>query len=308
MPARRRAPAVRQHGERRRRRRPRAATGRAGTQVCQAVQRVDGAGVRRARVGAHDERPQAGGPVRGDRPLEDVEAQVVRAVHGDDAHPLGPEAERPGGAGHRRVTLRRDVDDEVVAHGADEPLARARERRQVGRRTAADQYAGGVGGVADPLGEPREHGELQLRHAGAAGPPAAVELEGAGDEVGHGAGPGREAGDEGHVARRIRPAPVGRHVGEDAVEEFLIREAKLRRAAPGDAGAVRPQSLHGPRAASRTGPSRRPGRRWSDARSPAFAPCPTAGTTAHPRPSCTPLVAPRSAPILRPRHPLVNGD
>ena len=60
----RRSPAVRQHGE--------AAVGGVdvqpqavrGAQVGQAVQRVDGAGVRRPRVGAHDERPQAGGPVR----------------------------------------------------------------------------------------------------------------------------------------------------------------------------------------------------------------------------------------------------
>ena len=101
------------------------------------------------------------------------------------------------------MTLRRDVDDQIVAHRADEPLAGARECSEIGGRPTADEYAGGATEVADPLREPPEYRQLQLRQPGAAGPPAAIELEGAGEEVGHGAGPGSEAGDEGQVAAGV---------------------------------------------------------------------------------------------------------
>ena len=198
-------------------------------QVRQLVERVDGAGVGRARVGADDERPQAGGRVRGHGALQRVDAQVTGTVHRHHAHALGPEAERPRRSRHRRVALRRDVHDEVVAHGAREPLAGAGERREVRRRPAAHQHSRGVGRVADPLREPPQHGELQLRHAGAAGPPAAVEIEGAGDEVAHGAGPRREAGDEGHVAGCVRPAAKRRHVAEDPLQHLLVGQALLGR-------------------------------------------------------------------------------
>ena len=180
-----------------------------------------------------------------------------------------------------------------------EPLAGAGEGRQVGRRAAADEHAGGVGRVADPLGEPAEDGELELRHPGAAGPPAAVQVQGAGDEVAHGAGPGGEARDEGEVAGRVRPAAVRRR--------RRGRRAPARPRRPGPLGRrllqEPPQLVHGRvaqhRAATRSASSRRRARRSSGVRSLACRSGSNVRRGGPPYPSCTPA----GGPTVRP-HPM----
>jgi hypothetical protein len=106
---------------------------------CELIERIDRSGARRAAVCHDEEREPSGCLVGRDRGGEDrrVEPQVCT----DRQHPklVGPKAERARRAAHRVVRLVGGVDDEVVAHRADERLARAGERGQIGRGAAVDE-------------------------------------------------------------------------------------------------------------------------------------------------------------------------
>jgi hypothetical protein len=162
-------------------------------QVGELAQRVDGARVGRAGVRAHGERGEPAPAIGVDRGGERRERQPESRVDGKHAHSLGAKPEHACGPRHRRVTLARHVDDEVIAHRTGAPLARARERGEVGRRPTAEEDSRRVGGVADPVGEPSEHGELELRRARRADPPRRVGVERAHDEVAERADPVRIA-------------------------------------------------------------------------------------------------------------------
>ena len=172
----------------------------APAELCELRERIDRAGARRAAVRDDEERQP---PRRVVRRRSRRRASPARA-----AGRRRPAARAPGRAESRasrgrapdrRVRLVRCVDDEVVAHRADERLARARERRQVGGRAAADERAGGVCRVADPLLEPVEDLELELRRPRRLLPRARVDVARARDEV----------------AERARPRAGERHVREE---------------------------------------------------------------------------------------------
>ena len=174
--AERRSAAVGQHGEAAVRRialEPDVALAADGGEL---VDRVDGAGARRAAVRDREERQPAGRLVGRHRGCKrrGLEPQIV--ADRQHAQLVRPEAEHPCRARDRRVRLVGCVDDEVVAHRADERFARTGERGEVRRRAAADERAAGVRRIADPLLEPAEHLELELRRTCGFLPRAGVDV------------------------------------------------------------------------------------------------------------------------------------
>ena len=182
-------------------------------------ERIDRTRARRARVRDGEERPPPAGLVGGDRGRERRRLEPQVLADGQDPHLVGPEAERPCSPCERRVRLVGDVDDEVVAHRADERLARAGERGQVRGRAAGHERAGRLGRIADPVLEPAEDLQLELRRAGGLHPRARVDVARARDEVAERARPGAGGRHEREVAGMGGAAREREDVPEEPLEE-----------------------------------------------------------------------------------------
>ena len=124
-----------------------------------------------------------------------------------------------------------DVRDDAVRHPADERLACARERCHVRRRAAADEDPSRRLGIAEPVGEPAQHLELDLARAGRLHPGARVDVRRARDQVAERAGPGAAAGDEGEEARVLHAAREGEDVLGEAPQDLVERLRGIRRRA-----------------------------------------------------------------------------
>ena len=191
--------------------------------------RVDRTGARRARVRDREKRAPPACLVGRDRVGERRRLQPQVLADGQYPHLVGPEAERPRGPCERRVRLIGDVDHEVVAHRADQGLARAGERGQVRGRPAGDERPCGLGRVADPVLEPAEDLQLQLRRAGRLHPGARVDVARAGDEVSERSRPRAGRRHEREVAGVAGTARVREDVTEEPLEHSFERLSFLRR-------------------------------------------------------------------------------
>ena len=185
--------------------------------------RIDRAGARGARVRDREKRAPSVCHIGRDRVCEGRRLQPQVLADGQDPHLVRPEAERPRGPCERRVRLIGDVDHEVVAHRADQGLPRAGERGQVRGRPAGDERPCGLGRVADPVLEPAEDLQLQLRRAGRLHPGARVDVARAGDEVSERSGPRAGRRHEREVAGVAGTARIREDVTEEPLEHAFER-------------------------------------------------------------------------------------
>jgi len=142
----------------------------------EARQIVDGARVRGARVRDHEERQAPRGRVGVDRRREVVDADPEPVVRGDHPELIGTEPEMARGAGDGRVGLVAGIGHDPRRHRPDDRLPGAGDGCQVRRRPAGHEHAGGLRGVADPLAEPVEDGQLQLARTGGFPPGAGIDV------------------------------------------------------------------------------------------------------------------------------------
>ena len=194
-------------------------------------ERIDRAGARRARVRDREKRAPSACLVGRDRVGERRRLEPQVLADGQDPHLVGPEAERARGPCQRGVRLIGDVDHEVVAHRADQGLARAGERGQVRGRPAGDERPRRLGRVADPVLEPPEDLQLQLGRAGRLHPGARVDVARAGDEVSERSRPRPGRRHEREVARVAGTARVREDVAEEPLQH-APRTALLAPSAP----------------------------------------------------------------------------
>ncbi len=191
-------------------------------------EQVDRTGVGGAGDRHHDQRTPPGGDVGGDRRLEGRHAHPELVVDGEHPDLLGSESEGAGSAGERRVALRRDIGDQVLAHRTGTCLPSTRQRGQVGRRPTRDQDAAAGGRVVDPVGEPPQHGELEVGGTCRLHPVADVDVVSAGDQVSECARPGALSRDVREVAGVVDAAALAEHVPQ-LRQDLLERRAVLGR-------------------------------------------------------------------------------
>ena len=149
----------------------------------------------------------------------------------DGQHPdlPRPEAEDARSARERRVSLIREVRDEIGSHCAGERLARARECRGIRRGAAAHEHAACTLRQAEPFPEPAQNLELDLRRPRRLHPGTRIDVRGARDEVAHSARPRAAAGDEGEEGWVVDAAREREHIARDSGEDVLERPPLVRR-------------------------------------------------------------------------------
>ena len=206
-------------------------------QLDEIFQRVDRAAVRGAAVRGDEERLATGRDVGLHRRLEQVDAHLELVARRDHANLVLPEAEAACGSRHRRMRLIGDVDDQVVGHRADLRLARARERREVRRRAAADEEPGRLLRVVQPVLEPADHLELDLARPRGLHPRARVDVRGAGDQVAERPRPGAGERDVREEPGVVALAHEREHVLVEPAEDLV---PVLRLLGRGPAQALRP--------------------------------------------------------------------
>ena len=194
-------------------------------------QRIDRPGARAAAADRYEQRPASGRAVGFDCPTQRDRIELEPLAHGEDAHLRWPEAEHTRGAGDRGVRLVGQVRDEVVGHRADERLPCAREGRHVGGRAPADEDPRGGRRVADPLLEPVEHLELDLRRPCGLEPRGRVDVRCARDEVAQRARPRATVGDEREEPGMIATGAIREDVAFEAGENLGERRRAFRRRA-----------------------------------------------------------------------------
>ena len=196
------------------------------------AQRIDRAGVGRARGDAREQRRAAGRDVGLDRARERRRRQPQVLPAGQDAQLVGPEAEQPRRAGDRRVRLVGRVGDDAVAH---RPCSASRAHASAVMLAAEPPLTStpaGAAVVAEPVLEPVEHGQLDLARAGRLHPAADVHVQRAGDEVAERARERLAGGDEGEVARMVGAAHERQHVGGEPLQRVGPRRGRRRLGEP----------------------------------------------------------------------------